>query len=70
MSEISLDNGNTFTSAHEAMEQIESLGLWDAIVEVMDDEIREKVHAELAPCTEEEFLARYLELANENLIIG
>lgn len=28
----------------------------------MDDDIREKVHHELAPCTNEEFLNRYLEL--------
>lgn len=35
---------------------------WDAIAELMDDEIREQVHAELAPCTEEEFFARYCEL--------
>lgn len=32
---------------------------WNAIVELMDDEIREAVHADLAPCTEEEFLAEY-----------
>ena len=70
MSEISLDNGINFMSAHEAMEQIESLGLWDVIVEAMNDEIREKVHAELAPCTELEFLRRYLELSPEDLVIG
>lgn len=35
---------------------------WDTIVGMMDDEIREQVHAELAPCTEEEFFARYCEL--------
>lgn len=35
---------------------------WDAIAELMNDDIREQVHAELAPCTTEEFLARYLEL--------
>lgn len=35
---------------------------WDQLVELMNDEIREEVHAELAPCTNEEFLARYLEL--------
>lgn len=35
---------------------------WDAIVELMDDELREQVHDELAPCTEEEFFARYCEL--------
>jgi hypothetical protein len=35
---------------------------WDAIVNLMDDEKREAVHAELAPCTEIEFLERYIEL--------
>lgn len=35
---------------------------WDQIVELMNDDIREAVHAELAPCTNEEFLERYLEL--------
>lgn len=38
---------------------------WDAIVEIMNDDIREQVHADLAPCTNEEFLARYLELDPE-----
>ena len=28
----------------------------------MNDEIREQVHMELAPCTHEEFLRRYIEL--------
>ena len=28
-------------------------------VEVMDDELREEIHAELSPCTEEEFLREY-----------
>lgn len=28
----------------------------------MDDDLREQVHAELAPCSPKEFLARYLEL--------
>lgn len=35
---------------------------WDQLVELMNDDIREAVHAELAPCTNEEFLERYLEL--------
>lgn len=38
---------------------------WDAVVEIMNDDIREQVHADLAPCTNEEFLARYLELDPE-----
>lgn len=32
------------------------------ITSYMDDEIREKVHSELAPCTHEQFIERYLEL--------
>ena len=36
---------------------------WEAIVNMMDDDIRERVAFELAPCTNEEFLNRYLELA-------
>lgn len=36
--------------------------LMDTIATYMDDEKREMVHGELAPCTHEEFLKRYLEL--------
>lgn len=43
---------------------------WDVVVAAMDDEIREQVHGELAPCSNTEFLARYLELASEPLVIG
>lgn len=32
---------------------------FDTAVSMMDDEIRESVHAELAPCTEQEFFAAY-----------
>lgn len=38
---------------------------WESLVNYMDDEICEKVHDELAPCTNEEFLERYLELDPE-----
>lgn len=48
----------------EALEMIEKVP-WNVIVNFMDDEIREQVHNELSPCTAEEFLARYLELAPE-----
>lgn len=33
-----------------------------AYVAMMDDEIREQVHAEMAPCPDEDFLQRYQEL--------
>lgn len=68
--EISLNNGTTWMTADEAMPEIIKRGLWENVVEFMDDETRERVHAELAPCTELEFLRRYLELAPEDLIIG
>lgn len=35
--------------------------LMDVIASYMDDDIRETVHYELAPCTPEEFLIRYLD---------
>ena len=54
---ISVDNGRAFAS--EAVAKVP----WDTIVNLMDDETRERVHEELAPCTNEEFLTRYLELA-------
>ena len=38
---------------------------FETIASYMNDEIREQVHAELAPCTETEFLRRYLELDEE-----
>ena len=63
---ISIDNGSTFITPAEAVKSMD----WDAIVNAMDDEVREKVHAELAPCTNTEFLNRYLELASEDLIVG
>jgi len=43
---------------------------WEVIVHHMDNDVREQVHGELAPCTEREFLDRYLELATEPLVIG
>ena len=36
--------------------------IMNAIASYMDDDKRETVHFELAPCTSEEFITRYLEL--------
>lgn len=36
--------------------------IMSAIVALMDDETRERVHFELAPCSNESFLKRYCEL--------
>lgn len=35
---------------------------FDACVPLMDDDVREEVHMELAPCTDQEFFDRYCEL--------
>lgn len=67
---ISLDNGRTTLTAEEAMPEIIERNLWDTIVCLMDDDIREAVAADLAPCTEAEFLAEYLRRAPEGLIVG
>lgn len=36
-------------------------GLYNQAVELMDNEIREELAAAMAPCTEEEFLAAYMD---------
>ncbi len=38
---------------------------FDAAVNLMADDLREQVHVELAPCTEQEFYNRYCELHSE-----
>lgn len=40
--------------------EIISNGLFAAAVAAMDDEIREQVHADLAPCSELEYLQEYM----------
>ena len=67
---ISLDNGRTWMTAEEAMDEIRERNLWDAVVDMMDDEIREDVNYDMAPCTEEVFLAEYLSRAEDGLVIG
>ena len=63
---ISIDNGVSFVSPEEAIAGLP----WETIAHYMDDSTREAVAIELAPCTELEFLTRYLEIADEDLIIG
>lgn len=36
--------------------------LFDACVAMMDDDIREELHGDIAPCTEQEFLDQYCKL--------
>lgn len=70
---LSIDNGATFYAASEIpeiMPEINARHLYRQIVNFMDDETREAVHMDLAPCTDAEFLAEYLRRANDDLIIG
>ena len=66
MKRISVDNGRTFVSPEEALKQFDL----DTIVYYMDDDERELTHLEMAPCTDLEFLVRYLEIAKDDVIIG
>lgn len=47
-----------------ARELLDTLPL-DSLAYYMDDDLREQVHMELAPCSDMEFLVRYLELHEE-----
>lgn len=45
----------------EAAQEIVDAGNYAAAVALMDDDLREELHVELAPCTDAEFLAAYME---------
>lgn len=66
MKQISINNGASYTTIEDA---IATVGM-DTIAMMMDDEIREQVANDIAPCTDEEFVAEYLRRAEEDLIIG
>lgn len=66
---ISLDNGHTWITAEEAMPEITERNLWDTVVNLMDDDIREDVNFDLAPCSDLDFLREYLSRAEEGLVI-
>ena len=42
-------------------EEIITSGLYNAAVALMDDDIREEIHAEISPCSELEFLTEYMQ---------
>ena len=75
---ISLDNGHSYMTAKEAMPEIVERNLWDAIVDSMNDDIRELVcqESDWQPTInhpeydQEMFLTRYLELDPNDMIIG
>lgn len=70
MKQISLNNGRTYMDAREAMPEIMERNLWEAVVNLMDNDVREAVTGDMAPCGEEEFLAEYLKRADDDLVLG
>lgn len=72
---INFSNGfSRWFDANEAVEAIkfaEENGITlEAIACAMDDELREAVAADFSPCSDAEFLAAYLHLASEDIVIG
>ena len=70
MKRISLNNGCSYMDASEAMLEITERNLWEAVVAIMDDDVREAVAGDMAPCSEEAFLREYLKRANDDLVVG
>lgn len=70
---LNISNGNPYQDwsideLEEHWNEIEPL--WDTLVQFMDEETREAVHMEFAPCTEREFLIEYLKRVPQDLIVG
>lgn len=65
MAKSDLEPAIEFLESYE--EETDSINqeLMDTIATYMNDEIRERVHFELAPCSPKEFLKRYLELDSD-----
>lgn len=76
MARINLSNGSNSYSfgADEACAAIafaEDNGIsFDTIATLMDDDTREMVAFDFAPCSDEEFLTVYLKIADTDLIIA
>lgn len=66
MARISVDNGYSFCSVEAALESFPI----DVIAYFMDDDTRESVARDLAPCSDIDFVSEYLMRAPSNLIIG
>lgn len=69
--EMIFDTFDAFVCAHEEIkesgkaQEIVKKGLFANAVSLMDDELREKVHNDLAPCSDEVFITAYMFLHEE-----
>ena len=50
---------DSITAAEMAAEIVDH-GYYNAAVALMDDDIREELHGDMAPCTDAEFLTAYI----------
>jgi len=66
---VSVNNGATWQLADELSDDTLAEH-WAAIVNVMDGDTARRVHSDHAPCSNREFLKRYLQSAPDHLILG
>lgn len=68
---ISLDNGNTYYSIDDLTDIAPEIDkYWRALEVMMDDDTREAVIWDMAPCSNLDFLREYLTRATDDLILG
>ena len=67
--QVSVNNGGTFYTADEIDEEM-LLKYWDELSEAMEETLCEQLHGNSGTETERGFLRKYLELANDDLVIG
>lgn len=71
MAQLSINNGATYIDATERDELQAAIGtMWNTIVVMMEDDIRESVHRAFDGETNLDFLIDYLNAADAELIIG
>lgn len=71
MANVSIDNGQHMVGAEDLSDE-QLAQHWEALVHMMDDNTRERVHLAVVgtDCDNRELLARYLALAPHDLVLG
>ena len=76
MAKISLDNGKTYLTAHDAAEKLQSLytGAWtpfafDGFCLFADNDVLRKIWDDDPDCMGEDLLSRYMAMADKDVIL-